>query len=333
MLSPGGGSAPSARTMSPGSSSWFLRVFDRTVGDEVLAGLGRRRSGDRRGLPCSVPLGRGEQQERRAMSRELGVVGAVGDPSRTWEGAIVQILMVGNVVTGGPDRPTLTDFQRVTNAVIHGKWTVTRIAVGQPMREVAGEWARCPSTATRRSSCAPRSSVRPTASSPSSPARTGKVRAVAKGVRRTKRVRRRLEPFSHVDLQLYEGRSLDIVTQAETLDPTASARRRLPALHRGTAMLETADRLTAEERSRAAAVPAARRGAAHARRREHDARPGARRVPAARAGGGRLGAGAGRVRPVRRAGPHRAFSVAAGGAVCPACRAPGPPPRRPRPSC
>ena len=48
----------------------------------------------------------------------------------------------------------------------------------------------------------------------------GKVRAVAKGVRKTKsRFGSRLEPTSHVALLLYEGRGeLDIVTQAETID-------------------------------------------------------------------------------------------------------------------
>ena len=47
----------------------------------------------------------------------------------------------------------------------------------------------------------------------------GRVRAVAKGVRRTtSRFGSRLEPFTHVDLQLAEGRNLDVVTQAETLD-------------------------------------------------------------------------------------------------------------------
>ncbi len=48
----------------------------------------------------------------------------------------------------------------------------------------------------------------------------GKVRAVAKGVRKTKsRFGGRLEPASHVDLLLYEGRGeLDIVTQAESID-------------------------------------------------------------------------------------------------------------------
>ena len=47
----------------------------------------------------------------------------------------------------------------------------------------------------------------------------GKVRAVAKGVRKTKsRFGARLEPISHVALLLYEGRELDVVTQAEVVD-------------------------------------------------------------------------------------------------------------------
>ena len=47
---------------------------------------------------------------------------------------------------------------------------------------------------------------------------TGKVRAVAKGVRRTSsKFGSRLEPGSYVSVQLHEGRGeLDIVTQAET---------------------------------------------------------------------------------------------------------------------
>lgn len=48
--------------------------------------------------------------------------------------------------------------------------------------------------------------------------RHGKIRGVAKGVRRTKsRFGARLEPFMVVDVQLYQGRSLDTVTQVETL--------------------------------------------------------------------------------------------------------------------
>ena len=53
----------------------------------------------------------------------------------------------------------------------------------------------------------------------------GRVRAVAKGVRRPgSRFGGRLEPYSHVDLLLYEGRSLDIVQQAELIAPHAAVR-------------------------------------------------------------------------------------------------------------
>src|SRR5690625_6459110 len=45
----------------------------------------------------------------------------------------------------------------------------------------------------------------------------GRVRAVAKGVRRTSsKFGARLEPFSLVDVQLHIGRSLDIITQVES---------------------------------------------------------------------------------------------------------------------
>lgn len=78
----------------------------------------------------------------------------------------------------------------------------------------------------------------------------GRVRAVAKGVRRTtSRFGSRLEPFTYVDLQLAEGRNLDTITQAETLTPFSKGLGldydRYTA---GTVMLETADRLVSEER-------------------------------------------------------------------------------------
>ncbi|MGZ5400703.1 MAG: DNA repair protein RecO [Nocardioides sp.] len=78
----------------------------------------------------------------------------------------------------------------------------------------------------------------------------GMVRAVAKGVRKTSsRWGSRLEPFTHVDLQLAEGRNLDIVTQAETLSPFASGLGLDYARYTaGSVMLETADRLVTEER-------------------------------------------------------------------------------------
>jgi DNA repair protein RecO (recombination protein O) len=60
----------------------------------------------------------------------------------------------------------------------------------------------------------------------------GRVGAIAKGVRRTRsRFGGRLEPFSHVDLQLHEGRSdLLTVTGADTVDAHARLRDAAPAL-------------------------------------------------------------------------------------------------------
>ena len=80
--------------------------------------------------------------------------------------------------------------------------------------------------------------------------RHGRVRAVAKGVRRTgSRFGARVEPFMQVDLQLYEGRSLDTVTQAETVAPYGERIVGDYARYTAaTAVLETAERLTAEER-------------------------------------------------------------------------------------
>ncbi len=48
----------------------------------------------------------------------------------------------------------------------------------------------------------------------------GKKRAVAKGLRRTKsKFGGRLEPCTHLQLELYRGRNLDIITGAEIIDP------------------------------------------------------------------------------------------------------------------
>jgi len=82
----------------------------------------------------------------------------------------------------------------------------------------------------------------------------GKIRTVAKGVRRTKsRFGARLEPFSHVDIQCHVGRSLDVVTQVECLHAYGSV---LSANWRawtsGQAMLEAADRIVSEDREPAA---------------------------------------------------------------------------------
>ena len=154
----------------------------------------------------------------------------------------------------------------------------------------------------------------------------GRVRAVAKGVRRTRsKFGSRLEPFTHVDVQLYTGRSLDVATQVETLTPFGA---QLVADYgrwtAGTAMLETAERLTVEEHEPAVqqylllvgglrALAGAKHDAGlvldayllrslavagYAPSFEDCARCGAQ-------------------------GPHRAFSVQSGGVVCASCRLPG----------
>lgn len=79
----------------------------------------------------------------------------------------------------------------------------------------------------------------------------GRIRAVAKGVRRTtSRYGARLEPFTLIDVQAHVGRSLDVVQQVETI---AAYGARLvedyPRWTAGQAMLEASERLTPEERT------------------------------------------------------------------------------------
>jgi DNA repair protein RecO (recombination protein O) len=75
----------------------------------------------------------------------------------------------------------------------------------------------------------------------------GKVRAVAKGVRKTKsRFGGRLEPTSHLNLQLYEGRDLDIVTQAEGIDSNRAIRSDLDRLGKAIVLLEAIDQIAQE---------------------------------------------------------------------------------------
>ena len=154
--------------------------------------------------------------------------------------------------------------------------------------------------------------------------RHGRVRAVAKGVRRTRsKFGATVEPFSHVDLQLFQGRELDIVTQAESL--TAYGETLVHDYGRytaGTAVLETAERLTAEEREPALRLFLLVIGALRAlSERDPSLVLDAFLLRAMSVSGyapalqdcARCGA----------VGPHRAFSVPAGGTVCPACRPAG----------
>lgn len=73
----------------------------------------------------------------------------------------------------------------------------------------------------------------------------GKVRAVAKGVRKTRsKFGARLEPTSHVAAQFYKGRTLDIVTQVESVDQFRTLREDLDSFARASAMLEAVDQVS-----------------------------------------------------------------------------------------
>ena len=154
----------------------------------------------------------------------------------------------------------------------------------------------------------------------------GKVRAVAKGVRRTSsKFGARLEPFSHVDVQLHLGRNLDTITQAESI---TNYGRLIAADYQlytsATVLLETADRLTEVEREPAVAQHLLLVGALHALATERHAATlvlDSYLLRALAVAGwapsffdcARCGA----------PGPHRAFNPAAGGSVCDVCRPPG----------
>jgi DNA repair protein RecO (recombination protein O) len=156
--------------------------------------------------------------------------------------------------------------------------------------------------------------------------RYGKVRAVAKGVRRTtSRFGARVEPFCHVDVQLYTGRTLDVITQVQTLD--AFGVHIVDDYQRYTvacAILETVDRLAAEEGEPVLRLYLLATGALRAL-------SGRQRDPS-------LVLDAFLLRAMSHAGwapalevcarcnsegPHAAYSVPAGGAVCGQCRPTG----------
>jgi DNA repair protein RecO (recombination protein O) len=154
----------------------------------------------------------------------------------------------------------------------------------------------------------------------------GKVRAVARGVRRTRsRFGARLEPFMHVDLQLARGRNLDVVSQATTVTAYAGPIvASYPRFTAATAMVEMADRLVVEEHDVALQQYLLLLGGLRAlARQEHDLG---------------LVLDAYLLRSVAVAGfapsfdecarcdepgPHRWFSVTGGGSVCAGCRPPG----------
>ena len=75
----------------------------------------------------------------------------------------------------------------------------------------------------------------------------GKVRAVAKGVRRTSsRFGGRLEPLSHLSMQCWQGRELDTVTQVEVLDGFRLVREDLVRVAKAYTLMEIVDQISQE---------------------------------------------------------------------------------------
>jgi DNA repair protein RecO (recombination protein O) len=168
--------------------------------------------------------------------------------------------------------------------------------------------------------------------------RHGRIRAVGKGVRRTmSRYGARLEPGSHIDVQLHtrtaepdaerghaRNPGLDLVTQVESIDNYgAQLSRDYGAWTAGVAICETAERLTEE------AEPALR---------QYLLVVGALRSLAGGEHDPSLILDAFLIRSMSLAGwepalvecavcsapgPHAAFHIAAGGTVCPNCRPTG----------
>jgi len=166
--------------------------------------------------------------------------------------------------------------------------------------------------------------------------RHGRVRAVGKGVRRTSsKFGARLEPASHIDVQLHtrlsdeqhsqaRQRGLDLITQTESLAPFgAQLAGDYPRWTAASAVLETAERLTDEGEPAMRLyllVVGALRSLAE---RSHD--PGlildAFFIRAASLAGWEPALQ--ECAKCSAPGPHAAFNVPAGGAVCEDCRPAG----------
>jgi DNA repair protein RecO (recombination protein O) len=72
----------------------------------------------------------------------------------------------------------------------------------------------------------------------------GKVRAVAKGIRKTRsRFGGRLEPLSYVNVQLHRGTNLDVVSQVETIESSTNLYGDLDVMTEASTVLEAVDRL------------------------------------------------------------------------------------------
>lgn len=154
----------------------------------------------------------------------------------------------------------------------------------------------------------------------------GRVRAVARGVRRTaSKFGARLEPLGLVEAQFHIGRSLDSITQAESLVSFgAELAADYPRWSCAQAMCETAERLTPEERQPAAGQFLLLLGALRALS-AGELPPGLVLDSFILRSLGVAGWAASfcDCAACGQPGPHRAFSLPGGGSLCPDCRVPG----------
>ena len=151
----------------------------------------------------------------------------------------------------------------------------------------------------------------------------GRIRAVAKGVRRTKsKFGARLEPGSHIDVQMYEGRTFDTITQVETFhqyfEALADDYQRYTI---ASAILETAERFTAQENEPALQEYLLVVGAMKAlaeKRYDPSLILDAFLIRSCAIGG--YAPSLSQCSRCEAPGPHRYFSLVGGGSVCAECR-------------
>jgi DNA repair protein RecO (recombination protein O) len=161
--------------------------------------------------------------------------------------------------------------------------------------------------------------------------RYGRVRAAAKGVRRTSsRFGARLEPFGHIDVQLYgelgnPARSLHTIRQAESIDLYGKQLGRdYPRYTAASAIAETAERLTPVEHEPSLRLFQLTLGALRALASAEHASTLVLDAFLLRAMANAGWAPAlGECAVCGTPGRHTAFAIAAGGVVCPDCRPPG----------
>ena len=152
----------------------------------------------------------------------------------------------------------------------------------------------------------------------------GQIRAVAKGVRRTaSKFGSRLEPFMVVDVQLFEGKNLDTVSQVETLSSYgATIIDDYASYTSASAMVETAEKLTGDISSpqQYLLLLGGLRALAN---RDHDASLilDSYLLRALSVAG--WAPNFDNCSRCSEAGPHRAFVLALGGVVCASCKPAG----------